>query len=368
MKKLIINLRTVILLTCLACTANMMAQDKAERMKEIRKAYAEAKQEMSENGKEGRPRMDLTIAMNDGTEVSEDFIINDERELTYFFKRIHQSGENDLFEPSCYFVVEKWSSNGHTSYREMLFDPFSSHLLFSYMKAETHAGFVIESRYYYDDMGNLIEEKHKVGDSETTAESQSWSSGGGDQTMAMTFLWIFNTLMQQKDITTESYTAVTSGNKAEQMKHIRSMYEQAKQKVAKDAQSDIPRNIQIEIHDQEDPNMPPQTNVLHFWFDNVEHGETTEKGCYFLSSTCELGDHYVYSEYLFEPKDARLLFCFSQQAQNDGPALEWRYYFDNSGKCIEAKGQEERYGPGFADKKTAKAWIELFTALVSPEG
>lgn len=365
MKKLIINLRTVILLTCLACTANLLAQDKAEQLKEIRKAYAEAKQEMSENGKEGRPRMDITIAMNDGMEVSEDFIINDETELNFFFKRIHQSGESDLFEPACYFIVEKTASNGHTCYREMLFDPFSSHLLFSYMKAETHAGYVIESRYYYDDMGNLIEEKHKVGNEETTAEAQNWSSGGGDQTMAMSFLWLFNTLMQQKNVAAESYTAIASADKAERIKHIRAMYAEAMKKVEVDAQSQLPRNIQIDIHDQEDPDMPPQTDVLKFWFERTKQDDVTH--CYFMSSTCTLGDHHVYSEYLFEPKSSRLLFCFSKQAQNDGPALEWRYYFDDNGQCIETKGQDEKYGPGFADKKSAKVWLELFNMLMNPE-
>lgn len=356
--------KTVVILMCLMSALNVLAQDKAELIKDIRKAYAEAKQDIANNGKDG-PRMDVRIAISDGSEVSEDFIINEDQEITYYFKRIRQSGDTDLFQPSCYFLTEETSANGHTVWREMLFDPFSGHLRFSYMKAETHAGFVIESRYYYDDLGNLIEQKHKAGGEETTADGQSWSSGGGDQTMGMVFMAMFNALMEQKGATSESYTAMQTADKATQMKHIRSLYEEAKQKVAKDAQSEIPRNVLIEIHDQEDPALPPQTDVLHFWFDHV--GEDGNGSCYFMSSVCEMGDLHVYSEYLFEPKEPRLLFCFSQQAQNDGTNLEWRYYFDNNGRCIEAKGSDDRLGPGFADKKAANVYMELFNGWVNPE-
>lgn len=356
--------KTLVLLICLVGAINMQAQDKAARIKEIRQAYAEAKKDIANNGKKGHPRMDMTISVNDGTVVSEDFNINEESERHYYFKRIRTQEDTDLFEPRCYFLTESWSANGHTSYREMLFDPYSHHLMFSYMKAETHAGFVVESRYYYDNMGNLIDDKHKVGNHETTADEHSWSTSGGDQTMAMAFIVLFNDLMKHSEAKSEEYRQTQVANKAEQMKHIRSLYAQAKQKVAKDAKSSTPFNVQIEIHDQADPGMPPQKDVLKCWYERIEGIEDAK--CYFMSSTCTLGDHHVYSEYLFEPEDARLLFCFSQQEQNDGPALEWRYYFDNKGHCIEAKGQDAKFGPGFADKKAADLYLETFNALVNP--
>ena len=356
--------KTVVLIMCLMCAVSVMAQDKAELIKEIRKAYAEAKQDIANNGKDG-PRMDVTIDISDGSEVSEDFIINEEQKIKFYFKRIRQQGDTDLFQPSCYFLTEETSANGHTVWREMLFNPFSGHLLFSFMKAETHAGFVIESRYYYDEEGNLIEEKHKAGGEETTADGQSWSSGGGDQTMGMVFSAMFNALMEQKGNAAELYRVTPTAGKDEQMKYIRKLYAEAKQKSANDAQSDIQRNMRIEINDQEDPDIPPQKDVLQFWFDNI--GEDSKSCCYFMSSVCEMGDHHVYSEYLFEPKDSRLLFTFSQQEQNDGPALEWRSYFDNNGQCIEAKGDADKLGPGFADKKAATLYLELFNGLVNPE-
>ena len=357
-KKLILSA----LLTLVTLTAS--AVDKAARLKEIRQAYAEAKKDIAENDKKGAQRMDVTINVNDGSEVSEDFVINDEHSVKYYFRRIHQNGETDLFEPCCYFLVEQWSSNGHTSYREMLFDPFTGHLMFSFMKAETHAGFKIESRYYYDDQGNIVDEKHKVGEGETTDKANhNWSSGGGDQTMAMAFSQIFNDLMKQKGAEAESFTTQQSADKAGLLKVIRAQYTEAKQKIVKDAKSETPMNVKIEIHDQEDPEMPAQKDVLQFWF---QHGDEGEGKPYFMSTICQLGDHSVYSEYLFDVKTSALLFCFSQQQQNDGPALEWRYYFDRAGRCIEVKGNHPKNGPGFADRKAAKFYLELFKALVNP--
>lgn len=343
--------------------AGLQAQNKTERIQEIRKAYAEAKQLIADNGKSGE-RMEMKISVADGSEVSEDFIINEESEVVYYFKRMHLRGDVDLFDPRCYFLTEQTSANGHTSYREMLFDPMTHHLMFSFMKSETHAGFIMESRYYYDDLGQLIEEKHKADGKEVSADDLG-GVGGGDQTMAMAYIVQFNDLMQVKGKQAEQKVAVTpTGKKAELMKQIRSLYADARKRIDTDAESVVPRNMVIEIHDQEDPAMPPQTDVIQFWFDYA--GGDGKAHCYFMSSRCELGDHDVTSEYLFDSKDPSLLFCFSKQLQNDGPALEWRYYFDHQGRCFEAKGEEGKYGPGFADINQAKSYLEVFNMFLNP--
>ena len=345
------------LLALLLVGTTGFGQNKAQRIKEIRNAYAQAKKDMADNGKGGFPPVDIHIDLNDGTEVSEDFIINDERQVDIFFKRIRQRLDTDLFDPHCYFIVEKWSANGHTSYREMLFDPFTDRLMFSYMKVETHAGAVIESRYYYDDFGRCIEQKPEQG-------GMSWSSAETDYEKAKNYLAIFDALMRQKSAEAGRQVVQASADKAAQMQHIRSVYAEAKQKVEKDAKSELPRNVQVTIRDCEDPEMPAQKDVLKFWFDNVADGDTPYNSCYFMSSTTTLGDHDVYSEYLFEPKTPAPIFCFSKQQQNDGPALEWRYYFDKGDKCIEVKGSADRNGPGFADMKAAKAYQALFKMMV----
>ena len=355
----------IFFMLCLLWTVvSTQAQNKQEQMKQIRQAYSEAKQQMTDNNKKGAQRMDVKISVNDGTVVSEDFVINDERKLDFYFKRIHQSGQTDLFEPCCYFIVESTAANGHTSYREMLFNPLSGHLLFSFMKAETHAGFVIETRYYYDETGNVIERKCKMNGNETEPDNQSWSDAGSDQKTAMIYTQIFLDLMRQKGQAASSYTASQSAGKDALMKRIRTLYTQAKQDVQKDAKSETPMNVRIEINDKEDPAMPAQKDIIQYWFRH--NGDEGKGRCYFASSTCNLGDHSVYSEYLFDPQDSHLLFCYSQQKHNDGTPSEWRYYFDKAEKCIEVKGQEPKYGPGFADKTAAKAHLELFNVLINP--
>ena len=344
-------------LALLMMSTTAFAQNKAQRIKDIREAYAQAKKDMADNDKGEFPPLDIHIDLNDGTEVSEDFIINDNREVDFFFKRIHQRPDTDLFDPHCYFIVEKWSADGHTSYREMLFDPFTDRLMFSYMKVETHAGAVIESRYYYDNDGRCIEQKPEQG-------GMAWSSAETDSEKAKNYLAIFDALMHQKGAEAGRQVAQASADKAAQVQHIRSVYAEAKQKVEKDAKSELPRNVQVTIRDCEDPEMPAQKDVLKFWFDIVADDDTPYNSCYFMSSTTTLGDHDVYSEYLFEPKTPAPIFCFSKQQQNDGPALEWRYYFDKGGKCIEVKGSADRNGPGFADMKAAKAYQALFKMMV----
>ncbi|MBR4728672.1 MAG: hypothetical protein IK075_00265 [Prevotella sp.] len=350
--------KTVILfLAMLLAGTTASGQDKAQRIKDIREAYAQAKKDMADNGKGGFPPLDIHIALSSGTEVSEDFIINDEREVDIFFKRIHQRPDTDLFDPHCYFIVEKWSANGHTSYREMLFDPFADGLMFSYMKVETHAGAVIESRYYYDGEGRCIEQKPEVG-------GMAWSSAETDLTKAKAYLAIFDALMLAKGADTATPVMQSTADKARQMQHIRSVYAEAKQKVEKDAKSELPRNVQVTIRDCEDFEMPAQKDVLKFWFDEVTDGDTTLSSCYFMSSTTSLGDHNVYSEYLYEPKASTPVFCFSQQKQNAGPAIEWRYYYDKGGKCIDIKGNADRNGPGFADREKAAGYQKIFRAII----
>ena len=171
--------------------------------------------------------------------------------------------------------------------------------------------------------------------------------------------------MSHKDLSAGSPVAVQTADKATLLKQIRATYAEAKQKVDKDAKSEVPRNITIEIHDQEDMELPASKMVVKFWFDYVVNGTEPTPRCYFISTTCDLGDHHVYSEYLPDPKTSRLIFCFSQQSQNDGSALEWRYYFDDSGCCVEVKGTDSKAGPGFGDAPMADFYLALFQTLVS---
>lgn len=61
--------RTVFaLLALLMMSTTAIAQNKAQRIKDIREAYAQAKKDMADNGKGDFPPLDIHIDLNDGTE------------------------------------------------------------------------------------------------------------------------------------------------------------------------------------------------------------------------------------------------------------------------------------------------------------
>ena len=356
---------SVMLIFCMT----LMAQSKQERLGHIRKMYAEAKEQIAQNGKDGRAPLDIKILINDGTAFSDDFVMNDVTELHFYFNKYRINSDLDYPDASsCYFITQKWGANGHTRYREILFDTNDGVLLFSYMKAETHAGFVVETRYYYDGEGHLIDEKHKVGGQEVNANAHSWSSADGDKALAEAYLKIFEELMNhQTDLTTEDRSEAQVTPKAQRMKYIRSTYAQAKEKIAKNDKSELPLDVQIVIRDQSWG--PPQTTELKFYFDAVQDqvepdAVSVDNYCYFISEHRHHNGMGFdnYGEFLFAPKSQDLIFSYSC-SKEEGEQREWRYYFDERGKCIEVKSEAEEVDYGFSDKLTARHYLKIFKAL-----
>jgi len=352
-----------------ACLTAGAQVSKEAQMKHIREMYAQAKQQIDENGKNGRAPLDMKILINDGSVLGEDLVMNDVTELHFYFNKLRINADLDYPDASsCYFITEQWGCYGHTRYREILFDSNEGVLLFSYMKAETHAGFVVETRYYYDGEGNLIEEKHKVGGQEADANAHSWSSGPGDKALAEAYLKIFEELMNpETDLSTEDRRAAAVSPKAQRMKYIRSTYAQAKEKIAKNDKSELPHDVQVVIRDQSWG--PPQTTEMTFYFDAVTDqvepdAVSVDNYCYFISEHRHhngMGfDHY--GEFLFAPKSNDLIFSYSC-AKEEGEQREWRYYFDERGKCIEVKSEAEEVDYGFSDKITARQYLKVFNAL-----
>ena len=116
---------TTMLILLIGSLATMAQTGKAEQLKTIRAAYAKAKQMIANNGKGGNPALDMHIALQTVNTVNDDFTIEDCTDVDYYFvkKRRYNSKEEMFIEEDvCYFVVEKWEANGHTRYREMLFD------------------------------------------------------------------------------------------------------------------------------------------------------------------------------------------------------------------------------------------------------
>ena len=103
----------------------------------------------------------------------------------------------------------------------------------------------------------------------------------------------------------------------------------------------------------------PIKEVYHFCysgdFDSDSHSDVYEVD--FITHSHNVGAIEFYEEYLF---DKGVLAFYYEKKGDD----ETRYYFDK-GKCLETKGQDNRYGPGFADKKAAKFYMDLFNGLVN---
>ena len=222
----------------------LQAQNKEAQLKHIR--------QIAQNGKDGRAPLDMTVRIDNGEAFSDDFVMNDVTELRFFFNKYRINTDLDYPDASaCYFITEQWGANGHTRYREILFDPNEGVLLFSYLKAETHAGFTVETRYYYDGEGNVIDQKHRVNGEETTAEAHSWSTAEGDKALAASWLSIFEQLMHpSQDLSSEERTYVEVSSKAKRLAFIRSTYAKAKEKIAANDRSELPLDVKIVIRDQ----------------------------------------------------------------------------------------------------------------------
>ena len=183
----------------------------------------------------------------------------------------------------------------------------------------------------------------------------------------MLYLNAFETLMNAKGGTSaQNRVKKPTTPKAERLAAIRNIYAQAKQKVADNAKSELPHDMQIVIRDQSWG--PPATTELHCYFEPVLGQEEAHgNSCYFISKHFHhnnMGpDHY--SEYLFAPQSHDLIFSYTS-AKEEGEKFEWRYYYDENGKCIEVKTDAEDSDNGASDRVAVQQYLKLFNMLVNP--
>ena len=128
----------------------------------------------------------------------------------------------------------------------------------------------------------------------------------------------------------------------------------------------MPRDITVVIHDQEEGDCPPTTFTLNYWFDEVKRGEETNNRCYFISSRYSFMGFNNYNEYLTDIDSQRLMFSYTQ-VQEENQKLEWRYYFDENGKCIETKTNAEEQDNGEADQQTFRRYMKIFNMVANGE-
>ena len=328
-----------------AFSMQTVGQTKAEQLQEIRKQYAAAKEKIAQNGKGGRSAKDIQIVMN--RLEDEDVPLYETKTLKYFFDETTTDG---VTKKHPYFVVEDWGLHGHLRYREVLVNPTTQQVVFCYMRGETDGGFVVESRYYYNAQGQCIEEKHNT--------PNSWTAADTEKANAEQYLKIFNMVNYNgyfSPLDADSQKPTTP--KAARMKHIRATYAAAKEKIAQNAKKDMPDELCITIHDLGDE-QPPRTSEITVNFD--------KDGCYFVSRRSQSMAMVGYDEFLFAPKTQNLIFSFSQ-GQEEGMTTEWRYYYDENGKCIETKSNSDETDGGFYDKRAAKDLQAIFRELTKDE-
>ena len=357
----------------LACGSIALAQtSKEERIKYIRKCYAEAKKKVDANGKNGKSPKDMQIIFN--RLEDEEIPLYDTWSLNFYFDEKIVDGLATKQPP--YLIVENWGNHGHIRYREVLLDPKDNQVIFSYMRGETDGGFVVESRYYYDAQGQCIEEKHNT--------HNTWTMPETEKDNAEFYLKLFNMLTyngyftpldldspkkpttpkaaskqeEWKPASTSEREQARPKVKAERLNHIRALYAQAKEKSAANDKAEMPNDLHITLHDLGD-NQPPRTIETRIYFNN--------DGIYFINSHSTSMQLNGYDEYLFEPRTKNLIFSYSRGAE-EGEVSEWRYYFDENGQCIETKTTNtDETDDGFYDKRAAKDWQAFFRTLINDD-
>ena len=378
MKKVLITM----LILLIGSMASQAQTSKAEKIKDIRAAYAKAKEMIAENGKGGNPALDMHVAMRTVNEVDEDLTIEDDTDVDfYFIKKRRYNTKDEMFyeENVCYFIVERWGANGHTRYREMLFDSETEKLVFSFVKSESHAGFEVETRYYYDSDGKLIDEKLKVEGKDVDPGDHLYGDADGDRHSANHYLGIFQEIMQPKGnyIAADGRAAVGQ-TKDERLKTIRTSYAQAKEQIEKTKGNET-GSLSIVVHDQEEGDCPPMIMEINYYFNEWDDGQAPMYRSYFISEHTHHNNmgYDQYSEFLLNDKEQRLgndgkpaktinpMFSYTC-VREEGEKYEWRYYFDENGKCIETKSNHEDTDDGKNDKEKTHRLLHVFNALMNP--
>ena len=297
----------------------VLAQPKDEQVKRIRQLYAEAKQKIAQNGKNGKAPLDLTIVRENGEEVDPDFILDSHTELTFYFDKGKTKADQEFYDQSnCYFINEYWTSHGHESFLEVLVDA-KGYPLFIFSKGITDGGYVQENRYYYNQQGQTIHGIFKSGMydqplSERDDEQLTPTIGDEKLEEAKHLLKVFQSVMHTSNHVPAS-TAKATTPKAERIKAIRAAYAKAQEKIAADKTSENPHHIFITLHEALSEQFPPVTVTYQH---NKEEGEN----------------------------------------------YEWRYYYDENGKCIEAKTNGIEEGDGVAERQTFFNYLNTAKLLV----
>lgn len=148
--------KILILLVCSLVAFTSQAQTKADKLKNIRQLYAQAKDKVAQNGKTA-PNKHQQLVLNNQFDEAPPF----KEVVDIYFDEIRQfdNGDVPMSTESPYFMTRRYTCGDIDIYQEWLFDAKEpGKLLFAYECEQQNDGSKLESRYYWDANG-LIEVK-----------------------------------------------------------------------------------------------------------------------------------------------------------------------------------------------------------------
>lgn len=148
--------KILILLVCSLVAFTSQAQTKADKLKNIRQLYAQAKDKVAQNGKTA-PNKHQQLVLNNQFDEAPPF----KEVVDIYFDEIRQfdNGDVPMSTESPYFMTRRYTCGDIDIYQEWLFDAKEpGKLLFAFECEQQNDGSKLESRYYWDANG-LIEVK-----------------------------------------------------------------------------------------------------------------------------------------------------------------------------------------------------------------
>lgn len=175
--------KILILLVCSLVAFTSQAQTKADKLKNIRQLYAQAKDKVAQNGKTA-PNKHQQLVLNNQFDEAPPF----KEVVDIYFDEIRQfdNGDVPMSTESPYFMTRRYTCGDIDIYQEWLFDAKEpGKLLFAFECEQQNDGSKLESRYYWDANG-LIEVKTNNPDADR--------EGAFMQRYAAEYLSVFETI------------------------------------------------------------------------------------------------------------------------------------------------------------------------------
>lgn len=124
------------------------AQNNPDVVKEVRAAYAAAKEKISLADGDRSPRNDAVVTLHYNVPAT-----GPRTTVAHCYFDLDTDENGAHYYP--YFITLKYNVAPREYYEEYLFHPESGRLQFVFIQQDTYEGTKNEERYYYDDLGKL---------------------------------------------------------------------------------------------------------------------------------------------------------------------------------------------------------------------